>query len=163
MTNWIPIPRPASSISSFTKRKVNPQNAFFVWGPGQSEINSLPGVGEPFPTMSYPQAEHLMHFPSVVTKQAEINAAVSEVIRLLEPDVVHIRYDIGQDWSGDWAIFFRVVLSDEASRKPRLREVATEVVRRLSDRLDFSSMGLFPYHNFRSVSEQAVLREEAWA
>jgi hypothetical protein len=102
-----------------------------------------------------------MQFPSV-TKRDEINAAVSEVVRLLAPDVVHIRYDIGQDWSGDWAIFFRVVLSDEASNK-RLREVATEVVWRLSDRLDYSSMGLFPYHNFRSVSEQAVLREEAWA
>jgi hypothetical protein len=71
--------------------------------------------------------------------------------------------NIGQDWSGDWAIFFRVVLSDEASNAPRLHEVAREVVQQLADRLDFSSMGLFAYHNFRSVSEQAVLREEAWA
>jgi hypothetical protein len=102
-----------------------------------------------------------MYFPSAETKQ-EVNAAISEVIRMLAPDVVHIRYDIGQDWSGDWAIFFRVLLSDEASKK-RLREVATQVVWRLSERLDFASMGLFPYHNFRSVSEQAVLREEAWA
>jgi hypothetical protein len=102
-------------------------------------------------------------FPSAITKQPEINAAVSEVVRLLAPDVVHIRYDIGEDWSGDWAIFFRVVLSDEASNALRLHEVAREVVQRLADRLDFSSMGLFAYHNFRSVSEQAALREEAWA
>ena len=104
----------------------------------------------------------LMNMPSAATKQAEINAAVSEVVRLLAPEVVHIRYDIGRDWSGDWAIFFRVLLSDEAS-KTRLRELATEVVWRLAERLDFPSLGLFPYHNFRSVSEQAVLREEAWA
>lgn len=103
-----------------------------------------------------------MYLPSAVTKQPEINAAVSEVVRLLQPDVVHIRYDIGRDWSGDGAIFFRVLLSDEAS-KTRLREVATKVVRCLAERLDFPSMGLFPYHNFRNVSEQAVLREEAWA
>ena len=101
------------------------------------------------------------HLPSAVTKQAEINAAVSEVVRLLAPDVVHIRYDIGPDWTGDWAIFFRVLLSDEAS-KQRLREVTTQVVWRLADLLDFQSMGVIPYHNFRSVSEQAVLREEAW-
>jgi hypothetical protein len=100
--------------------------------------------------------------PSAVTKQPEINAAVSEVVRLMAPDVVHIRYDIGRDWSGDWAIFFRVLLSDEAS-KTRLREVARQVVRRLDERLDFPSMGLFAYHNFRNVSEQAALREEAWA
>jgi hypothetical protein len=104
-----------------------------------------------------------MGFPLAITRQPEINAAVSEVVRLLAPDVVHIRYDIGQDWSGDWAIFFRVVLSDDASNAPRLHEGAREVVSRLAECLDFSSMGLFAYHNFRSVSEQAVLREEAWA
>lgn len=103
-----------------------------------------------------------MYLPSAVSKQPEINAAVSEVVKLLAPDVVHIRYDIGRDWSGDWAIFFRVLLSDEAS-KTRLREAAAQVVWLLAERLDFPSMGLFPYHNFRSVSEQAVLREEAWA
>jgi len=104
-----------------------------------------------------------MSLPLAIAKQPEINAAVSEVVRLLAPDVVHIRYDIGQDWSGDWAIFFRVVLSDDASKVPRLHKITREVVQRLEDRLDFSSMGLFAYHNFRSVSEQAVLREEAWA
>jgi len=103
-----------------------------------------------------------MNFSSAITRQPEINAAVSDVIRLLAPDVVHIRYDIDRDWSGDWAIFFRVLLSDDAS-KNRLSEVATQVVWRLSERLDFLSMGLFPYHNFRSESEQAALREEAWA
>jgi hypothetical protein len=97
-----------------------------------------------------------MHFPSAIAKEPQINAAVSEVVRLLAPDVVHIRYDIDQDWSGDWAIFFRVVLSDEASNMPRLREIRSAVVSRLAERLDFSS-------NFRSVSEQAALREEAWA
>jgi len=102
------------------------------------------------------------YIPPASTKLPEINAAVSEVKRLLAPDVVQIRYNIGRDWSGDWAIFFRVLLSDEAS-KTRLRAVATQVVWRLSDLLDFPSMGLLPYHNFRSVSEQDVLREEAWA
>jgi len=99
---------------------------------------------------------------SAATKQPTINAAVSEVVRWMAPDVVHIRYDIGPDWSGDLAVFFRVLLSDEAS-KTRLREVVTQVVWRLAERLDFPSMGLIPYHNFRSVSEQDVLREEAWA
>ena len=103
-----------------------------------------------------------MYLPSAVTKQPEINAAVSEVVRLLAPDVVHIRYDIARDWSGDWAIFFRVLLSDEAGAQ-RLRDVATKVVARLANHLDFGALGLLAYHNFRSESEQSVLREEAWA
>ena len=103
-----------------------------------------------------------MYLPSAITKEPEIDAKVAEVVRVLAPDVVHIRYEIGQDWSGDWAIFFRVLLSDEAGRL-RLRKVATQVVSQLEERLDFLSLGVFPYHNFRSVSEQAVLRDEAWA
>jgi hypothetical protein len=39
---------------------------------------------------------------------------------------VNINYNIAQDWSGDWAMFFRVLISDEVSTK-RLRYVATNV------------------------------------
>jgi hypothetical protein len=101
-------------------------------------------------------------YPPIIAKQAEVDAAVEYVAGKLSPDVVHIRYEIGQDWSGQWAIFFRVLLSDEAGEK-KLREVATKTVWRLADKLDFPALGVFPYHNFRSVSEQAALREEAWA
>jgi len=76
----------------------------------------------------------LMRFPGAITIQPAINAAVSEVVRLLAPDVVHIRYEIAPDWSGDWAIFFRVVLSDEAASKTRLRETAAKVVSHLAER-----------------------------
>jgi len=103
-----------------------------------------------------------MYLPSAVTKQSEIEAAIHEIERNLASDVVRIRYEIGEDWSGQWAIFFRVVLTDEAAKR-RLREVAAKVVRGLARQLDFPSMGVFPYHNFRSVSEQAALREPAWA
>ena len=103
-----------------------------------------------------------MTFPAAINRQSEINAAVSDMVRQMAPDVQYIRYDIGQDWSGDWAVFFRIMLSDEASRT-RLREVASKVVSELDRRLDFLSMGLLRYHNFRSVSEQAVLQEKAWA
>ncbi|SPE42231.1 hypothetical protein SBA3_5060003 [Candidatus Sulfopaludibacter sp. SbA3] len=103
-----------------------------------------------------------MYLPSAVTKQSEIQIAINEVERNLAPDVVRIRYEIGEDWSGQWAIFFRIVLTDEAARR-RLREVAGKVVWGLAGQLDFPAMGVFAYHNFRSVSEQEVLQEPAWA
>ena len=103
-----------------------------------------------------------MYLPSAVTKQSEIQAAINAVELSLVPDVAHIRYEIGEDWSGQWAIFFRVVLSDDAAKR-RLRDVATKVVWGLARQLDFPSMGVFPYHNFRSVSEQEALQEPAWA
>jgi len=100
--------------------------------------------------------------PAALVQESEIDVKVREVEGALKPDVRHIRYEIGEDWSGQWAIFFRIVMSDEAATL-RLREVATNVVWRLAERLDFAALGVFPYHNFRSESEQATLREEAWA
>jgi hypothetical protein len=84
------------------------------------------------------------------------------VQQTLPPDVLNINYDIEPDWSGDWGIFFPVLLSDDASAA-RLREVTNDVVSRMSELIDFPSLGVFAYFNFRSRSEQDVLREEAWA
>lgn len=103
-----------------------------------------------------------MVVPGAFTRQAEIDAAVNRVQQVVGPDVVRIRYEIGEDWSGQWAIFFRVTLTDDAAQH-RLRDVATKVVWELSRQLDFPGIGVFPYHNFRSESEQAILREPAWA
>lgn len=103
-----------------------------------------------------------MYLPSVVTKQVEIDAAIDRVQQSIGPDVVRIRREFGEDWSGQRAIFFRVVLTDDAAHH-RLRDVAAKVVWGLARELDFSGMGVSPYHNFRSESEQATLREPAWA
>lgn len=102
-----------------------------------------------------------MQATSPVATRAEINAAVSEIVQSMSPDVVRIRFDLGPDWSGDPAIFFRILLSDDAAEK-RAHETSKEVRRRLDERLDFISMGLFAYHNIRSVSEQAELKEASW-
>jgi len=103
-----------------------------------------------------------MYVPSAVTKHAEIEAAIARAQLSIGPDTVRIRYEIGEDWSGQWAIFFRIVLTDDSARH-RLRDVATRVVWGLAQQLDFPGMGVFRYHNFRSVSEQAMLQEPAWA
>jgi hypothetical protein len=103
-----------------------------------------------------------MYVPSAVTKQAEIKAAIDRVQHIVGPDVVRIRYEIAEDWSGEWAIFFRIVLTDDAARN-HLPDVRAKVVWELSRQLDFPGMGVFPYHNFRSESEQETLREPAWA
>src|SRR5712672_3048101 len=104
-----------------------------------------------------------MILPIAIQAQPQINAAITEVVRLLSPAVIRIRYDIGEDWSGDSAIFFRVLLSDEATRENSLRDISKKVERELSERLDVQSMGMFAYFNFRSQSEQAELNDPAWA
>jgi hypothetical protein len=100
--------------------------------------------------------------PAAVSQREKIREEVREVEAALRPDVVSIRYNIGEDWADRWAIFFRIVLSDDAA-KNRLRQVANNVEWRLAEHLDFDALGVHAYHNFRSESEQAASREEAWA
>jgi hypothetical protein len=94
-----------------------------------------------------------MIVPIALMKQPQINAAVTEVVNELSPAVRRIRYEIGQDWDGQWAIFFRVLLSDDASKPKNLREIGPRIVWSMSDRLDLPGLGLFPHFDFRSETE----------
>ena len=76
-----------------------------------------------------------MIVPTGIVRQAELAAGVAAVKQELAPDVVRIRYDIGPDWSDEWSIFFRIVLSDDASREDRLAEVTKRATSRLFDEL----------------------------
>jgi hypothetical protein len=87
---------------------------------------------------------------------------VDDLVRVLAPDVVRIRLNITRDWSDDPAIYFRVLLSDEASRPDRLAEVTGKVEATLSDRLGLANLDHFSYFRFRSRSEQVELQEKAW-
>jgi hypothetical protein len=100
--------------------------------------------------------------PSGFVHQGRIETGVARASRALAPDVVRIRYSLGEDWSGSAAVFFRVVLSDSASRRNHLREAAQRVSSTVFNEVRPDELGLQPYFNFRGVSEQAELREEAW-
>ena len=80
----------------------------------------------------------------------------------LAPDVVRIRVNVAQDWSDDPAIYFRVILSDEASRRDRLADVAGLVRTKLFDELRLAELEHLPYFRFRSRSEQDKLQDPAW-
>ena len=94
--------------------------------------------------------------------QGRINQGIDRASFALTRDVVHIRYSLGEDWTGAPAVFFRVILTDDASRN-HLRDAAQRVREILLDEVRPDELGLQAYFNFRSVSEQEQLREETWA
>src|SRR5450755_2209626 len=104
-----------------------------------------------------------MLMPSAVLKESEIDKAVREVAKSLAPDVQWIRHSMTLDWSGDRAIFFHVVLSDDASREARLTKVTKQVESVLSKELRLDESELLSYFSFRSRSEQAAAKEPAWS
>jgi hypothetical protein len=91
----------------------------------------------------------------------EINAA----IRKLDPaDVSHVAFTIGEDHTGDPALYFRVVLTDAASSIDRLSDVAERVSKALMEALHpLENWGLLPYFSFRSYSERQQLNDPVLA
>jgi hypothetical protein len=90
-----------------------------------------------------------------------VNAAVVAAESDLAPDVVRIWWDYGSDWCGKDALFFRVVLSDDAAANRR-REVVNSVMRRLGGHSLGLGLGLFGYISVRSESECQELNEAGW-
>jgi hypothetical protein len=102
-----------------------------------------------------------MPLPTGIVQKPQINAVIDIVIRQLSPDVKRIFFEVGPDWSGDEAVFFRILISDDAAEF-RLRETTQKAVGMLESFLNPETMGLRVYHNVRSVSEQEALREKSW-
>ena len=94
--------------------------------------------------------------------QQKIVKGIEKAAAALASEVVRIRYNFGEDWSGEDAVFFRVVLKDTATKRSQLREVAKRVSSIVLDEVKPQELGLQSYFNFRSESEQAELKEEAW-
>jgi hypothetical protein len=99
---------------------------------------------------------------ALMTETLPTQEQVDQVARELAPDVVRIRLDVTEDWSGDPALYFRVILSDEASRREPLLAVTRLVRARVVEELRLEESDRYPYFRFRSESEQAKLREQLW-
>jgi hypothetical protein len=81
----------------------------------------------------------------------------------LPPGVVNPRYTVDNDWTGDPAIFFWITLSDDAARRDGLSQTSRRIMDFFTQRLNpIGEWGLIPYFNFRSQSEQAILKEEVF-
>lgn len=78
--------------------------------------------------------------------------------------VVRVRYNFGDDSTGEPAVFFGILLSDSASRRDQLRNVANQVETAIYRRVEpLEQWGVLPCFSYRSQSEQAQLNEPAWA
>jgi hypothetical protein len=90
---------------------------------------------------------------------------VDEVAKKFPDEVVRIRHSFSRDWDGDPAIYFRIVVTDEARRNIPLAELTG----RIEDAL-IKDLALFtseysvyiPYFEFRTKAEQDRSKDPAW-
>jgi len=103
--------------------------------------------------------------PAGFVHQGQLDHELKNAIaKLPDREVVRVRHSIGVDSTGDPAIFFRIVLTDLASKTDSLAEVTGRLSGTLFDELrPHENWGLIPYFNFRSNSEQENRNDPEWA
>ena len=97
-----------------------------------------------------------------LVNQGEIASAVRKVEKEFSPDVVRIRYSFEEDANDYPAVFFRIVVRDEAAPLPRLLELSRRLSLALRNEARTDENDLNAYFNYRSVSEQQELQDPAW-
>ena len=104
--------------------------------------------------------------PATRVHEEQLSQRLADGLRNLErdlyPDVIRIRFSLGGDWSGDPAIFFRIVLSDAVSRRDDLAEFTGVIGGKIFDDLRLAELDYVPYFDFRSESEQRRLKSPEW-
>jgi hypothetical protein len=98
----------------------------------------------------------------MIAQVKDLDRQVQDAAMNFPGEVVGIRYSIGDDWNGDPAIFFRVLLSDDASRPEVLADVTGRVGGKLFDDLRLGDSDYTPYFYFRSKSEQDEQKDPEW-
>jgi hypothetical protein len=92
----------------------------------------------------------------------QVKRGVERAEARLAPDVLRIMYSYNANWQGEISLFFRIAISDAASSPGHLRQTTQRIIATISEEINASDIGLETYFNFRSQSEQAMLREPIW-
>jgi hypothetical protein len=90
---------------------------------------------------------------------------VDEVARKFPGEVVRIRHSFSRDWDGDPAIYFRIVVTDEARRNIPLGELTRKIENGLIQDLALytSEYSVYiPYFEFRTKAEQDRSKDPQW-
>jgi hypothetical protein len=102
--------------------------------------------------------------PTGFVQQAQLDSEIARAIGKLGKETVRIKYGLGTDSTGEPSIFFRIVLTDAASKEDKLAEVTGRIATILFDEIrPHENWGLLAYFSFRSKSEQETRSDPEWA
>jgi hypothetical protein len=106
----------------------------------------------------------VVYVPKAFAEQDRFQLAIARTAQRLAPHVVSITPTLGDDWSGEPAVFLMVILTDAASQRDQLLNVSNQVSQAIVQQVQpLEQWGVLPYFNFRSQSEQAKLNQPALA
>lgn len=105
-----------------------------------------------------------MYIPKAFGHQAEFFATIDDVARVFPPNVIRVTPTLGTDWNGESAVFFQVILADNAVPRPQLLSFTREIRHALVQKVrPLEDWGVLPYFDFLTQSEESRLKEPTWA
>jgi len=90
-----------------------------------------------------------------IAQHEELNAVVASAGGKLGRDVVRLRHSVRENWSGDPAVYFLVLLTDSASKPPRLHKVAKQVEAIIEEQVQ-RSPDCSPFDSMKAIREPIV-------
>ena len=105
-----------------------------------------------------------MIVPTAFAQQAQFRAIVNRAAQQLRPDVIDLTFTLGNDWSGEPAVFFMIILSNAASQRDQLLSTTSRVSNSIVQFVQpLEQWGVLPYFNFRSEAEQEKINQQSLA
>ena len=102
--------------------------------------------------------------PAGLVHQGQLNSEIDGAVQKFGPDVAHVFYSLGEDSTGEAAIFFRIVLTDSAAKEENLTSVTSRIARLVYDEVrPLENWGLYPYFYYRSQSEWQNRYDPEWS
>jgi hypothetical protein len=96
-----------------------------------------------------------VYLAKAFAQQPQFLAAVAQAAGTLQPQVVAVTPTLGNDWNGESAVFFQVVLADGIPRAqllPLTRQISQSIVQQVQP---LEEWGVLPYFDFLTQSERA--------
>ncbi len=102
--------------------------------------------------------------PRAFANQVEFFSAVDAVTAGFPPGVFSVTPTLGTDWDGDPAVFFKVILVDDAVPRAQLLAFTKEISRAIAWQVrPLEEWGVLPYFDFVTQSENARIKEHSLA
>ena len=103
-----------------------------------------------------------MNIARAFAHQSQFLDAIGQVA--LPPQVLNVTPTLGTDWNGEPAVFFEVVLADNAIPRPQLLAFTKRISQAIIQQIrPLEEWGVLPYFNFLTQSEHARIKEPTWA
>jgi len=90
---------------------------------------------------------------------------VDDVAKKFPDVVVRIRHSFSRDWDGDPAIYFRIVVTDDAEQRYPLPQLTSRIEDALIEDLALfkSEYSVYiPYFTYRTKADQDRLKDQEW-